>query len=115
MSDADSLFPGALGECYDAFVEAIEAEGGAEEQFAKTQVSFGLDRKFAWLVPLTRTKCLVVLDMYEEHDSPLWRTIIRYRDDKYTHQAEVRDAAAVRQLAEQGWFRLAREWGAKER
>ena len=85
------------------------------EEFAATQVSYGAIRKFAWLTPLTRTKALLLLDLWEERDAPLLRSVIRYRDDKFTHQVEVRSAADVAAVAALGWFDEALAWGRKQR
>jgi hypothetical protein len=115
MSDAATLFPGRLAACYEAFVAAVEAEGGAREEFKKTQVSFGLVRKFTWLTPLSKSKCLLLLDMYEKQPDPLFRDIIEYRVDKFTHQIELDNPDLIKQASEAGWFRLAYEWGAKTR
>jgi hypothetical protein len=115
MTDAATLFPGSLADCYAAFVAAVEAEGGATEEFKKTQVSYQLKRKFAWLTPLTRSKCLLVLDMYERHPDPLFRDIIEYRHDKFTHQVELTGPETIQQASAAGWFRLAYDWGAKRR
>ena len=113
MTDAATLFPGRLADCYAAFVAAVEAEGGATREFKKTQVSFGLERKFAWLVPLTTTTCLLLLDMYDRHADPAFRDIIEYRADKHTHQAEITDRTTIERLSAAGLFREARDWGAK--
>ena len=114
MSDAATLFPGRLAACYEAFVAAVEAEGGASEEFKKTQV-IGLARKFTWLTPLSKSKCLLLLDMYEKQTDPLFRDIIEYRADKFTHQIELDSPDLIRQASAAGWFRLAYEWGAKTR
>lgn len=55
------------------------------EEFATTQVSLGSARKFAWLTPLTKTKALLVLDLWEDRADPLLRSVIPYRHDKFTH------------------------------
>jgi len=115
MSDAATLFPGRLSACYEAFVGAVEAEGGATGEFKKAQVSFGLARKFAWLTPLSKSKCLLLLDMYQKHPDPLFRDIIEYRADKFTHQIELGNPDLIRQASAAGWFRLAYEWGGKTR
>jgi hypothetical protein len=85
------------------------------EKFAKNQVSYGTARKFAWLTPLTKTKALLLVDLWEERDAPLLRNIIRYRDDKFPHQVEVRTAADVDAVAALGWSDEAVSWGRKER
>lgn len=115
MSDAATLFPGRLAACYEAFVAAVEAEGGAREEFKKTQVSFGLARKFTWLTPLSKSKCLLLLDMCEKQTDPLFRDIIEYRADKFTYQIELDSPDLIRQASAAGGFRLAYEWGAKTR
>lgn len=115
MTDAATLFPGPLSGHYRAFREAVEVEGGATEEFKKTQVSFALKRKFVWLTPLTKSKCLLLLDMYDRHSDPLFRDIIEYRSDKFTHQVELDDSELIRQASAAGWFRYAYEWGAKSR
>lgn len=85
------------------------------EEFAATQVSYGAARKFVWLTPLTRTKALLLLDLWEQREAPQLRSVIRYRDDKFTHQVEVRSAADVAAVAELGWFEEAVSWGRKRR
>ena len=80
-----------------------------------SRVSYALERKFTWLTPLTKTKCLLLLDMYEEHSDPIFRNVIKYRDDKFTHQIEVTDPETIKHASNAGWFRLAHDWGAKRR
>ncbi len=113
MTDATTLFPGPLADCYHAFVAAVESEGGATQEFKKTQVSYALERKLAWLTPLTKTKCLLLLDMYEKHPDPSFRDIIEYRADKFTHQAEISGPDTIERLSAAGLFRQAHDWGAK--
>src|SRR4051794_17829025 len=110
--EARCLFPGPLGPVYElvrARVLALDDE--VIEEFKKTQVSFGLARKFVWLTPLTKTKALLIIDMAERHDDPILRNVIRYRPDKFTHQIEVRTATDIDQVASLGWFEEAAEWG----
>lgn len=114
--DRNELFPGSLLEVYDTFREQMLALGDdVVEEFARTQVSYGAARKFAWLTPLTKTKALLLIDLWEERDSALLRSVIRYRDDKFTHQFEVRVASDVDAVAELKWFEEAVSWGRKQR
>jgi hypothetical protein len=76
---------------------------------------FGASRKFAWLTPLTKSKALLVLELWEERTAPLRRNVIRYRDDKFTHQVEVRTAEDVEAVSALGWFGEAVAWGHKQR
>ena len=116
MDDPQHLFPGRLAEVYEAFRGQMLALGDdVVEEFAKTQVSYGAARKFAWLIPLTKTKALLLVDLWEEHEASLLRDVIRYRNDKFTHQVEVRAAADVEAVAALGWFDEAVSWGRKER
>lgn len=114
MSDPDSLFPGELRALYDAFASAIASAGGAQEQFAVTQVAFRLKRQFAWLTPVTRSRCLMTLDMYEPYEDAIVDEIIRFRNDKFTHQITVASADVITAAQQRGWFRLARDWGEKK-
>jgi len=114
--EAQLLFPGTLSTVYVTTRQLVLAFGDdISEEFARTQVSFGSIRKFVWLTPLNKTKALLVLDLWEEQTGPPLRNVIRYRDDKFTHQIEVRtseDVEAVRML---GWFDEAVSWGRKRR
>ena len=114
--DAASLFPGPLEPIYDNVrAQLLALDDGVIEEFKKTQVSFGLARKFAWLTPLTKSKALLVIDMWQEHEHPMLRNVIRYRNDKFTHQIEVRTAAEIDQVSALGWFDEAAKWGRDER
>lgn len=114
MTDPDALFPGPLRAHYDAFATSIAAAGGAEEQFARTQVAYRVKRQFAWLTPVTRSRSLMTLDMYEPLEDPVVDGIIPFRADKFTHQITVESAETITVLASRGWFELARSWGGKE-
>jgi predicted transport protein len=114
--DAHRLFPGDLASVYEAMRRLVRPLGDdIVEEFAKTQVSFGSLRKFAWLTPVTKTKALLVLDLWEERTAPQLRNVIRYRDDKFTHQVEVRTAKDVEAVDALGWFNEAASWGRKRR
>lgn len=114
MTDPNTLFPGPLRDHYDAFSASIAAAGGAEEQFARTQVAYRLKRQFAWLTPITQTRSLMTLDMYEPHEDLIVDEIIPFRADKFTHQLTVESAETITLIANWNWFRLARAWGSKE-
>jgi hypothetical protein len=47
---------------------------------------------------------LLVIDMWEQRDASLLRNVIRYRDDKFSHQVEVRTVQEIEAVAELGWF-----------
>lgn len=114
--DPQELFSGSLAEVYDTFRAQMLASGDdVVEEFTRTQVSYGAVRKFAWLTPLTETKALLLIDLWDERDSPLLRSVIRYRDDKFTHQFEVRVAADVDAVADLKWFDEAVSWGRRQR
>ncbi|MFE1644153.1 DUF5655 domain-containing protein [Microbacterium sp. P01] len=114
--DAQHLFPGTLKAIYDTLRSHVLAvDGGIIEEFAKTQVSYGAARKFIWLSPLTKSKALLTVDMWDEHRDPMIRDVIRYREDKFTHQIEVRTAEDVEAVSTLGWFAEAARWGRKER
>ncbi|MCK6067967.1 MULTISPECIES: DUF5655 domain-containing protein [Microbacterium] len=113
--NAQSLFPGPLEPVYDAVrAHVLALDHGVIEEFKKTQVSFGLARKFVWLTPLTKTKALLVIDMWRRHDDPMLRNVIQYRPDKFTHQIQVRMAAEVDEISSLGWFKEAAAWGRNE-
>lgn len=113
--DAEQLFPGALKEIYDALcTRVLELGDDVIGEFSKTQVSYGATRKFMWLTPLTKTKALLTMDMREEHYGSLLRSVIPFRQDKYTHQIEVRTAADVEAVAALGWFHESAAWGRKQ-
>lgn len=62
--DAEHMFHGQLAEVYEAFRSRMLALGDdIVENFAKSQVSYGAARKFAWLTPLTKTKALLLVDL----------------------------------------------------
>jgi hypothetical protein len=114
--NAEMLFPGPLSEVYDAVRDRMRALGpDVTEEFTRTQVSYGATRKFVWLLPLTKKKALLLLDMWSEHDGEFVRNVIRYRDDKFTHQIEVQSAADVDAVAARGWFDESAAWGRKQR
>ncbi|WP_211979101.1 DUF5655 domain-containing protein [Brevibacterium sp. W7.2] len=114
MTGPDTLFPGSLRAHYEAFASSIAAAGGAEEQFARTQVAYRVKRQFAWLTPVTRTRSLLTLDMYEPHEDPVVDEIIPFRADKFTHQITVDSAETITLVANRNWFELARAWGGKD-
>jgi hypothetical protein len=66
--DAQQLFPGALKEIYDALSARVLGLGDdIVEEFSRTQVGYGAARKFVWLTPVTKTKALLTMDMWDEH------------------------------------------------
>ena len=93
----------------------LELGADVIEEFSRTQVSYGAARKFVWLTPITKTKALLTVDMWEEHHATFLRSVIPFRHDKYTHQIEVRTAADVQTVAALGWFEESAAWGRKER
>jgi predicted transport protein len=114
--DAEQLFPGALREIYDALSARVLGLGDdIVEQFSRTQVSYGAARKFVWLTPVTKTKALLTIDMWDEHHGSFLRSVIRFRHDKYTHQIDVRTAADIETVAALGWFEESAAWGRKHR
>ena len=114
--DPQRLLLGSLTEVYGTFRAQMLALGcDVVEEVTRTQVSYSAVRKFAWLTPLTKTKALLIIDLWEERNSPLLRSVIRYRDDKFTHQFEVRAAADVDAVADLDWFDEAVSWGRKHR
>jgi predicted transport protein len=114
--DAQQLFPGALEEIYDALSARVLGLGDdIAEEFSRTQVSYGAARKFVWLTPVTKTKALLTMDMWDEHHASFLRGVIRFRDDKYTHQIEVRTASDIATVAALGWFKESAAWGRKQR
>ncbi|CCQ44536.1 hypothetical protein ARTSIC4J27_462 [Pseudarthrobacter siccitolerans] len=114
--DAQQLFPGALMEIYDVLSARMSGLGSdIVEEFSRTQVSYGAARKFTWLTPISKSKALLTMDMWEEHHGSFVRDIIRFRHDKYTHQVEVRTAADIESVAALGWFEDSAAWGRKQR
>jgi len=62
--NAQRLFPGDLSALHEATRRMVLSLGeDIIEEFARTQVSYGCIRKFAWLTPLTKTKALLALDL----------------------------------------------------
>jgi hypothetical protein len=114
--DAQQLFPGALKEIYDA-LSARMSELGDDiiEEFSRTQASYGAARKFMWLTPITKTKALLTMDMWDEHHGSFLRSVIPFRQDKYTHQVEVRTSADIAFVAALGWFEESAAWGRRQR
>lgn len=114
--DAEQLFPGALKEIQDALSARVLGLGDdIIEEFSRTQVSYGAARKFVWLTPVTKTKALLTMDMWDEHQASFLRGVIRFRHDKCTHQIEVRTAADIETVAALGWFEESAAWGRKQR
>lgn len=62
-----------------------------------------------------KSKALLLVDLWERREAPLLRSVIRYREDKVTHQIAVRTAADVEAVAALGWFDEAVAWGRKQR
>ena len=113
--DAQQLFPDSLSPVYEAARRLIlELGDDVVEEFSKTQVSFGSARKFAWLSPLTKTKALLSVDLWDERTAPQLRNVIRYRADKFTHQVEVSTAEDVKAVDALGWLNEAVSWGRKQ-
>ncbi|WP_144875433.1 DUF5655 domain-containing protein [Microbacterium sp. 1.5R] len=114
--EAEALFPGPLGDVYSVFRTAVLALGDdIDEQFTKTQVAYRLSRQFAWLSPVSGRRALITVDLWEERESPMLTNVIRFRDDKVTHQIEVRTADEVKMFLELRWFPEAVSWGRKTR
>jgi predicted transport protein len=113
--NAQDLFPASLLEIYETFSQALlELGDDIDEQFTKTQVAYRVARQFAWLSPINKTTALITLDLWEEHDAPLLSNVIRFRDDKVTHQMEARTAGDVTAVIDLGWFPEAVSWGRKQ-
>ncbi|WP_142056784.1 DUF5655 domain-containing protein [Pseudarthrobacter sp. B4EP4b] len=114
--DAERLFPGALTEIYDALSARMSGLGDdIVEEFSRTQVSYGVARKFTWLTPISKSKALLTMDMWDEHHAAFVRNVIPFRYDKYTHQVEVRAPADIESVAALGWFEDSAAWGRKQR
>ena len=114
--DAQQLFPGALKEIYDALSTRMSGLGDdIVEEFSRTQVSYGAARKFTWLTPITKSKALLTMDMWDEHHASFVRNIIPFRHDKYTHQVDVRTPADIVSVAALGGFEDSAAWGRKQR
>ena len=114
--DAQQLFPGALTEIYDALSARMSGLGDdIVEELSRTQVSYGAARKFTWLTPITKSKALLTMDMWDEHHASFVRDIIPFRHDKYTHQVEVRTPADIESVAALGWLEDSAAWGRKQR
>lgn len=114
--NAHELFPGPLAAVYSCFSRRILTLGDdIGEQFSKTQVAYRVTRQFAWLSPINTTKALITLDLWEEHDAPLLSNVIRFRDDKVTHQVEVRTNEDVETVIDLGWLEEAVSWGRKQK
>lgn len=78
-------------------------------------MAYRLKRQFAWLTPVTRTRSLLTLDMYDPHEDPVVDEIIVFRTDKFTHQITIESADTITLVANRDWFTLARAWGNKDR
>ncbi|WP_454116054.1 DUF5655 domain-containing protein [Microbacterium aurum] len=114
--DARSLFRDALLPIYDALSVRVNAlDSGVIEEFKKTQVSYGLARKFIWLPPLSNRTALLTIDTWHEHHDTMLRDVIRYRIDKFTHQVVVRTASDIDEVDRRGWLAQAAAWGRRER
>lgn len=114
--NAQVLFPTPLNTVYRSFSQRMLALGDdIDEQFTKTQVAYRVVRQFAWLSPINKTKALITLDLWEEHTAPLLSNVIRFRNDKVTHQVEVRSAEDIDAVISLGWFEEAVSWGRKQK
>ena len=112
----ERLFPGPLSAVYVATRRLVLASGDdVTEEFGKTQVSYGCARKFAWLAPLTKSKALLNLDLWDEKAAPFLRGVIQYRENKFTHQIEVRSPEDVEAVQALGWIEEAVSWGRRQR
>lgn len=109
---SQDLFVGPLAAVHDAVEATILALGDdISRQVTSTQIGYGASRKFAWLTPLSRSEVLLNLDLWEERTAPWLRDVIRYRDDRYTHQVVLATVSDVEKVAAAGWFRDAAQWG----
>ncbi|HYG83899.1 MAG TPA: DUF5655 domain-containing protein [Verrucomicrobiae bacterium] len=97
----------------------IEACGDVKLAVTKTQASFGVKRKFAWVWATPATKkqpegtLMLTLDMLEKEtdNRNLIREIIKYRDDKWTHQIPIQGIETIDTIAQLGWFEEAYKFG----
>lgn len=113
--NALELFPGPLADIYATFSQRMLTFGDdIDERFTKTQVAYRVKRQFAWLSPITKTKALITLDLWTEHTAPQLTNVIRFRDDKATHQVDVCAADDVHAVIDLGWFEEAVAWGRKQ-
>jgi len=107
-----ALFAGPLAAVHAAVESAVLGQGDDISRLVtSTQISYGASRKFAWLIPLSRAKALLNLDLWDERSAPWVRDVIRYRDDKFTHQIVLTSVGDVEAVVTAGWFHDAAQWG----
>lgn len=98
----------------------IEALGAITTAVTKSQVSFGADRKFAWLWPTPRGKkvpedvLMLTLDMRKPVSDPLVLSVQETYPGKWTHQIRVLDESVVEHVVNEGWLQEAYDFGIKE-
>ncbi len=86
---------------FTEFAPRIEAMGGIAVVVTKSQVSFGADRKFAWLWPIPRSRkvpedvLMLTLDMRTPVADPLIRSVEETYPGKWTHQIRVADESVI--------------------
>jgi hypothetical protein len=95
----------------------IESLGQTEMVVAKTQVSFGAKRKFAWLwlAPVTKKApegiLMLTLDMTHKIRNPLIRTVEEFYPGKWTHQIAITDMSVIEAIFRHKWVEEAYKFG----
>lgn len=79
----------------------------AAERFSVSAVSYGLARRFLWIVPISARHVLINFDFPFEVSDPLLRAQALPHAGRYIHQMDVRDMAQLEQAIEKGWLSLA--------
>ncbi|MEV0248874.1 DUF5655 domain-containing protein [Nocardia sp. NPDC050712] len=97
----------------------IEGLGDIRTVVTKSQVSYGADRKFAWLWPPARSKSsvqdllMLTLDTRGPLSDPLIVSVEETYPGKWTHQIKVTDDAVIERIVSAGWLDAALDFGIK--
>ncbi len=89
----------------------MQTEPEAIERFSKSAVSYGLARRFLWLVPISGHHVLINFDLPLELSDPLLRPGKLPHARRYIHQMDVRDMAVLEQAIANGWLAAALDCG----
>lgn len=108
--------PRAL-DLFRSLAPRIEALGDIKTVVTKSQVSYGADRKFAWLWPPARSASsvqdvlILTLDTRSPISDPLVGTVEETYPGKWTHQIKVSDHSVVERIVVAGWLDAALDFG----
>ncbi len=77
------------------------------EAFSRAAVSYSANRRFLWLVPISRQHCLVNFDFPLEIDDPLFRQQKIPHAGRFIHQLDVRAMETLNRAIGMNYLKLA--------